>query len=293
MSVDHLKDITTAQSRTTTPPEHWSNAARVWEQVGAPLRPQPQDTGFFQGALEAWAATSQKAPRALILGVTPELYNLNWPDGTDLIAIDHTRSMIDCVWPGDPEAALNADWRDMPLEAQSRDIAMCDGGFHLLSYPLGQQQLVQSLSRVLAPGGIFVVRLFVPPATEEAPDAVLNDLLQGEISSLNIFKLRLGMSLQKDPQQGTELKTVWETLHQTAPDLGKLAAKIGWTREHIEAINTYKDSPNKYCFVPVDTVCDLFCSKPGGFGLQSMHVPTYELAERCPSLVFRRIRGGA
>jgi SAM-dependent methyltransferase len=257
---------------------HWQEIAGKWAQVGPPLRPSAQDIEGFQKLI--------RGTRALILGCTPELYRLAWPDGTDLLAMDHTRNMIDTVWPGPRDAILCADWTAMPLQPGSRDIVLCDGGFHLMSHPEGQQRFVRSLKSVLAPGGVYGVRLFVPPAVKESKEYVLQDLLDQRVPNLNILKLRLGMAIQESPSQGVRLGDVWSALHQAAPDFEKLAESIGWPIEHLKAIDTYKNSDARYCFVTPEEVEALFSD---GFMLESKQVPTYELGERCPILAFRRV----
>ena len=57
---------------------HWAEIARRWQQVGPPLRPSVQDIAFYTRAI-----ADITAPRALILGVTPELYHLPWPAGAN------------------------------------------------------------------------------------------------------------------------------------------------------------------------------------------------------------------
>ncbi len=261
--------------------------ARVWPQNGPPLRPVNEDIGFCRQAVADWVR-GHGAPRVLLLGVTPELYRLPWPKGTDFLAVDRTQAMIDRVWPGPAEAVRCADWLSISLPRASRDVALCDGGWHLVSYPEGQSRLVRNLRDILSAGGLCILRLYVPPTQRESPDAVLRDLLEGKVSSLYILKLRLGMSLMEDALQGVRLGTVWQTLHQAAPDLVALAASIGWTPEHALAINTYRESEARYSFSSVREVCDLFCRAPGGFKLRAVNTPSYELGERCPTVVFQR-----
>jgi hypothetical protein len=114
------------------------------------------------------------------------------------------------------------------------------------------------------------------------------DLLEGRISSLNILKLRLGMSLLEGAAEGVELGKVWRLIHEAAPDLEGLAAKIGWSLEHMLAINAYRGSPARYYFVTVDQARDLFCGSPGGFEVRRLQVPSYELGEQCPTIVLQR-----
>jgi len=242
---------------------------------------------FCADAIQAWAA-QYGTPRALLLGVTPEIYHLPWPAGTDLLAVDHAQQMIDFVWPGAPEAALCADWLDMPLVDGSRDIALLDGGIALLAYPRDSRRLVQRLRAIISAGGLCIFRLFAPPAQQESPDVVLADLLAGRIPNVNVLKLRLGMALMGSAEEGVALATVWDTLHQAAPDLTALAARLGWPVDETLAINAYRGLETRYHFLTADQVTALFCDDPDGFVLQNVHTPSYALGERCPTLVLRR-----
>jgi SAM-dependent methyltransferase len=277
----------TMQQHAPAAAEIWPDISRVWEQVGSPLRPSAQDISFFNSTINSWA-NEKRTPRALILGVTPELYNLPWPDGTDLLAVDRTQGMINNVWPGPRNAAICDDWTTMPLQSGSRDIVLCDGGVHLLTYPHEHRKFVQTLHRVIAPDGLCIFRLFIPPEKREEPEKVLQDLLDAKISNLNLLKLRLDMALHKDITQGVQLGLVWDAIHQAAPDFNRLASRLGWSLEHLLVINTYRDCQTRYHFLNLDDVRHLFCENPGGFRLEAVNVPTYELGERCPTVVFRR-----
>jgi SAM-dependent methyltransferase len=243
---------------------------------------------MLTGAIDSWARDNGP-PRALILGVTPELYSLPWPQGTSLLAVDHTQGMIDVVWPGPRNAVIRADWTAIPLRDGSRDIVLCDGGVHLIGYPNGHHNFVQSLHRIVVPGGLCIFRLFVTPQEHETADQVIRDLLDGRIFNLNILKLRLGMALQKDTAQGIALGQVWNTIHQAAADFEELASRIGWPLENLLAIHTYRNSDIRYFFLDLDSVRRLFCDKPGGFELVTVQVPAYELGDRCPTIVLRRL----
>ena len=270
----------------------WPDVAHRWAQLGAPLRPGNRDVAVYRDAVNSWART-HGAPRALILGVTPELHGLPWPRGTHLLALDHTQNMIDAVWPGPRSAAIRGDWTALPLAVDSRDIVLCDGGITLMSYPHGHRKFINELSRAVAPGGLCIIRLFVPPKRKETPDVVLRELLEGGVANLNILKLRLGMSLQDDPAKGVSLGDVWSRLHEVAPEFESLASRIGWPLEHLLMINAYRDSAIRYCFLGVETVRHMFCDSPGGFELLRVESPAYELGERCPIIVLQRRRGTA
>jgi hypothetical protein len=264
--------------------------AQLWEQIGPPLRPSEEDLGFVKLAIREWCEENHgNLPRALILGVTPELYRLPWPTGSHVKAADRTPEMVLHVWPGDASDVLLADWRQMDLPDQSLDIVLCDGGFHLMDYPVGQATFCKTLARLMAPAGLFVIRLFVPPIDRECPQDVLDDLMAGEIPNLNCLKLRLGMSLQESPSVGVALNAVWQTLSSTGYNWSELAIRLGWSTEHLGAIDAYRDSQARYHFVTANQVCTMMSEQTqGAFKLERFDEPSYRLGDRCPTLVFKR-----
>ena len=263
---------------------HWPDIAGQWARVGPPLRPVAGDIAFFAEAVALAPLPGKGALRTLILGVTPEIFVLAGSLGTDVVAVDHTQAMIDAVWPGPPGTAQLGEWTDLPLDAGSREVVFCDGGLHLLDHPAGQRALVENLARVLAPGGLAVLRLFVPPPEPEPVATVIDDLQAGRVADLNLLKLRLGMALQADPATGVELGRVWSEMATALPDPGR----IGWDPDDLRGIDSYQDSPVRYHFVTVAEADRLFTVEPGGFERVSIRVPDYELGERCPTVCFRR-----
>jgi hypothetical protein len=267
----------------------WPDIAVQWRRIGPPLRPSAQDISFCLDAVLEWFGNRGGPPRVLLLGVTPELYHLPWPEGTNFLAVDRTQEMIDHVWPGPKGRVLCSDWRCMMLPEHSRDIVLFDGGLHLLAYPEEQWRLARLLKGIVSDQGLCIFRLYVPPLRREYPDSVLKDLVDGRISSLNILKLRLGMSLSNSTAEGVELDAVWRALHYTAPDLGRLATRLGWPLEHIMAINTYRGSKARYYFSTLEQVSDLFCAGQGGFEIHRVRLPTYDLGDRCPTVILKRL----
>lgn len=269
--------------------EYWkTTAAALWREFGPPLRPSAADTEMVRQVLDTWAGRFG-APRVLLLGLTPEVHRLAVARGWDLLAVDRSGAMIEAIWTGAPETVRCADWTDLPLPAGSRDVAVLDGGLQMQAYPDGQRQVAAQLRRVLAPGGLFVCRLFVPPIETETPADVLADLEAGRVPSLNALKLRLCIALQPDPTTGVALREVWEVLTRAHPDLDALAGRLGWTRAHMRAIHAYREAPNRYWYAGTEQVRALLCDRVGGFTLDELHIPDYPLGERCPTLVFRRL----
>ena len=263
---------------------HWPDLARRWAELGPPLRPSPEDIGLFADVVARW----QGPVRGLILGVTPELYRLPWPRGSHLLAVDRTRGMIDAVWPGPPGTVVQADWRALPLASSSRDVVLCDGGLVQLPYPAGVAALARGLRRIMSPGGVCAIRLFVPPAKPESPDDVLRDLLAGRVANLNVLKLRLAMAMYERSRGGIRLDRIWEVVHRVAPDPERLAARIGWNPGALRGIDVYRDCAARYHFPGIDAVRREF--RAAGFDCENVRVPQYVLGERCPTATFRRAK---
>ncbi len=266
-------------------PHHWQAMATVWHQLASPLRPSAKDQASYWSCIDGWIQ-NYACPRILILGVTPELYELPWPTKHDLIAMDRARGMIDLVWPGPKQCVVEADWCNMPLPAGSRDLALCDGGLILLS-SAGERELVAKLHEVLSPGGRCVLRLFVLPARAESSAHVMDDLLAGRIASLNILKLRLGMALQESPDDGVAVYDLWKTLREADSGWELLAARVGWPVEQLRAIDAYRESPARYRFTTQAATEALFCAE-GKFTFLGRRIENYPLAERCPVVAFAR-----
>ncbi len=269
------------------PAGQWPRVARDWWQLGSPLRPAAEDVALFGRALGEWrAAHPGAAPRALVLGVTPELYALPWPEPARVLAVDRTPEMIAHIWPGPASQVVRADWRELPLADASVDVALCDGGLHLLDHPEGQSRLARALARVVAPGGLFVVRLFVPPAAPESEAEVLEALFAGRIPDLNCLKLRLGMALQQTPAGGVALNAVWQALRRAGGEWPALAQRLGWPLPRLAVIDAYRDSPARYHFVTAEEATALFAAH--GFARQWIAGGSYPMASQCPTLAFRR-----
>ncbi|TVQ27741.1 MAG: class I SAM-dependent methyltransferase [Spirochaetaceae bacterium] len=266
---------------------HWSKFAQMWSRIGPPLRPPGEDVALVKRLVTEWSRANG-APRGLIMGVTPEYYSFGWPDGSSIVAVDHSQSMIDEVWPGPKAAARCADWTDMPIADASVDIALCDGGLILLPHPEGHIRLAQELGRVVGRGGICIFRLFSPVPGDDDSDRVLGDLLSGKLESVNHMKVRLWTATQKTLTEGVRLGDVWTMIQQAVPDLDALAARLGWSTDHLNVLQVYKDSSTRYwCPTPAD-IHRMFCEERSLFEMQLVHTPTYAVGAHCPTIVLRR-----
>ncbi|HWD39000.1 MAG TPA: class I SAM-dependent methyltransferase [Fimbriimonas sp.] len=260
---------------------HWNEAAKIWQQIGEPLKPPGEALQHYAEAVSLWQGLE---PRVLLMGVTQELFAFPWPSGTSISALDNSADMIKNVWLGPPEAAFLGDWRDMPLTDGSFDLAVCDGGLTLLPYPEGHLQVSRELSRILAENGLCVFRLHICPAAREEPAQVFAALAGGEIPDISHFKLRIAAAMQTDPESGVVLADIWDALIRFAPDLDALAESIGWPIEHMRSIETYRGSANVYRFMTLEQIESVFPE----FHLERVWRPTNPLQRMCPVAAFRK-----
>jgi len=263
----------------------WERFSRTYFLTGPPMRPSAEDLANYWDLAGEWIK-NRRIPRVLLLGVTPGLYNLPWPQGTEFLAADSSQAMIDTVWPGPRHAARCVDWLSMDLPQGSRDIVLCDGGLQLLKYPR-QRELIRLLHHVLSDDGLCIFRLFVLPSQRETPDAVIRDLWDGKIGGPIALRLRLAMSLQNDVREGVEFGQVYSKLMETVPDMEKFAVMMGWPVESTLTINSYKDLKYRYHLLTLEQTIDLFCLDPGGFQVQQLRTFSYELGQCCPTIALQ------
>ena len=275
----------------TSHKSHWTETAKRWSRVGHPLRPNPVDIEEFTCIIDEWSSTAGRFPRALILGVTPELCQLPWPDGTIRRAVDNTADMIAAIWPGSPDEVKLGCWTELPFSDSSQDIVVCDGGFHLLSHPESQDRLAAELARVTAPGGLVIFRLFTPPEKRESAAEVLVNLTAGKIASPHALKLCLGQALQATARVGVALHDVWQAVHQVEPDLDALAVRLGWDRDATHTLDAYRDCANRYYFVGAEEFEEIFRGPQGFFRRHALRFPQHVWGQRCPVLALQRTDG--
>lgn len=271
----------------TAQPDHWNQHARQWGLIGTPLRPVAEDITLLESEIRDWhARTAVTAPSALLCGVTPEVACMRWPDGTRLVAVDHSRPMIAGVWPAAaPGAAICGDWLKLPLADASRHLLIGDGCYSLLVGQARYAAFAAELRRVATDDALLAMRYFVRPDVAESIGRVMDDLWQRRIGNFHVFKWRLAMALHGTLEQGVRLADVWAAWHDAVPDPEKLAAHLAWPPAVVNTINNYRNVATRYSFPTLAEV--RACT--GAFAIAAMHVPAYELGERCPTLIMRPV----
>jgi hypothetical protein len=265
---------------------HWIEHAATWDHFGPPLRPHPLDMDRVQAVC---AARCGDAPRALLLGVTPEYALLPWPAATSFTAVDKCADMINKVWPANrlPASfrALEGQWTDLPLPDQSVDLAMGDGISTVLPHWSLMDRILGELRRVCAPGSTVILRLFVKPDAPDSLEQLMEDLEVGRIQGFHAFKLRLLMLLQRDLGQGVQPRQAWETWHSLRRQHGACIEARRWPAQVMNTIEAYAGSTDTYWFPKVGEALQAF---ERHFTPREIHYSEVELGNRCPLFVLER-----
>lgn len=238
-----------------------------------------------------WSHTSAAlAPQAAVLGVTPEIVNMHWHAITRVTAFDNSPEMIRHLFtPHQCQnvSAVCANWLSLPLHDASCGIVLGDGSFVLLSFPGEYRLLGRELARVLQPGGILVIRVFVLPPEREQVEALFDELWSGSVRNFNAFKWRLLMALQESPEAAVCVGEAWKAWHARVPSPEKLAAALGWQLPEINMIDKYRgDVTTCYSYPRVEDLCETLAPH---FCLTDHIIPSYEDGERYPTLCFTRV----
>lgn len=268
--------------------DHWNKHALQWSHIGPPLRPVKEDTDWLEQQLHVFFPAEQTETKIILLGVTPELAHIACVSpATRLVAVDRSMAMIHQIWTSPTKnrsAPICADWCKLPFPAASASAVIGDGCFTLLPFSDAYQALLQSICNILAPGGIFAMRFFSAPEIAESTDSVFSDLFAGKIGNFHIFKWRLAMAIQDRSSWSVPVHQIWTTWHETVSDTKALSQHLGWPLAEINTIEAYRDAPARYSFPPLSVLRQLLAQH---FTELAIKLPSYELGERCPTLLMR------
>lgn len=266
--------------------EVWRRHARQWLQVGPPLRPHAIDVATMAREVAGWARTHGRAPRALLMGVTPELAGLAWPPGSTLLALDRSLPMVLEVWPGDTawRGVACGDWRQPPCADGSVDLVLGDGMFNALP-AAAWAAAIGAVHDLLAPTGRLLLRAFVRPARYEPVAAVIAAAEAGNIPNFHVFKWRLAMAVQADHARGVAADAVWRAWHTGVRSPDTLMAANGWHPAVVATIEAYRGVTHGFTFPSRSELRDALA---GAFTLAREYIPHYTLGERCPTWVLCR-----
>jgi len=245
----------------------------------------------MQEAIANSPAAQRAGPlHALLLGVTPEIAAMRWPEKSSLMAVDCSFAMTRAVWPGDVpgrRTVVCGNWLAMPRTDSSCHVVIGDGSFNCLAYPGEFLALAEAVSRLLFEDGILVLRCYVQGAVHEHPEEVYADLARGSISSFHAFKLRLLMAMQPSPEDGIAVNEVYQSWATRAIEPESLPRGPGWQKAAVETIQFYRNRSTVYAF---PTLAEARRVLLPFFEEISVSTATHDMGERCPTLVFRLCR---
>ncbi len=268
--------------------ELWEKWSEKWLGFKPPARPAPEDVALFERFVdEACAQTPPPGPGALLLGVTPEIATMHWPQSTRLLAIDFSEAMIRRVWPRHAvsnAAVARANWRSMPLADASYDVAIGDGILLWQTFPEDVVALAAEVRRVLKDNGAFVMRLFARPERQEPIEAVFDDLRRGRIPNSAALHLRIGMALHGDLRSGVRLGDAYDAWHANVPNEDVLLPSLGWPHETVGTFEVYRGLDTRVAYPTVAELTDLLAPN---FRLTDCRIPASDTHGMFPALAFR------
>lgn len=266
----------------------WGKHSGQWSRVGPSLKPSPEDGVLTLTALQSVFDDANDACRIALLGVTPELVQLAWPETVSLEAFDHSADMIARVWQPHPNIfsqVREADWRALPLDEGTLHAAVGDGSLNVLPDLEHYPAVLRELHRVLAAQGSIVIRCFIRPDKAEALPDVVRAVLSGEVGSFHAMKWRLAMALTQELGASVAVGDIHNVFEASFPSRSELSEVTGWPREQIDTIDAYKGSPTQYTFPTLSALREQ-CAP--WFDVVEVAYGTYELADRCPTLTLMR-----
>ncbi|MGH6727915.1 MAG: class I SAM-dependent methyltransferase [Pseudolabrys sp.] len=268
----------------------WHRLSEQWDQVGSPFRPTPEDIGFALAALRSMPNAEQPGTlTSILLGVTPELAAVL--SNTRNFEIDHSIRMLDWSWMKFPRGRLAtpiaAKWTNLPIRDESVDLVFGDGCNIQLEFPGAYRTWFAEMARVLRPGGLAVLRVYVSPDTAERSTAVIDDLMHGRIGNSNVLRMRLFMALQRQASTGIQLSDLADYWSSVAIDKNFLTAELGWPAAGIDIFDMFRGMNLRYSF---PTRSELKITFSDHFAELERRVPGYEIGSRCPTIVLQKIR---
>jgi SAM-dependent methyltransferase len=268
-----------------SPTRFWDEFAHHWV-VEPPQAPVDEDLAWFQEQLDR---TGPEPGPILVLGVTPEFLRMPLPPGAWLLATDFSGGMIREVWlpgaEGGASLVAQGDWRFLPWKSASARVVMGDGCFGVLPGPAAMQRVCREVSRVLQPGGRFLLRCFVRDPEPVPVDALFEELQAGQVRQIGWFRWRIAMALQGAGERGVDRHRVWEEWTARLPDWEHRVGRWGLPPEFVHRIRRWEGERTPLHFPTLEEVLDL--ARPH-FDVLGIDIPGYASGPCFPRVVFGR-----
>lgn len=255
-----------------------------------PLRPSSGNLAAFQAAIDDWVvAHPGRSPRGLILGATPELWALDWPDRDLVSMVEPDADRAHQIWPGPETSRRIARWVTIGPAEGLFDLVLCDAGLHTLAYPNVQTNLRRHLAAIMPQGSLLAIRLIAPPAQREPTVSVASELWSGNIADMSQLLIRLSHSLQQSPTVGVRDSAVWLKFCSLCKDWDMLVERTGWAPDSIAIAERYRFSPVNQYFVSPAEVLEVFASAEASpFEMVRLVTGGGPMAAQCPVMTLER-----
>jgi SAM-dependent methyltransferase len=262
--------------------DDWSKSALALGIARPPWTPRAEDGALLLEAMIPYVTGREAVPVVALLGVTPALTQLSWPEGARVLAVDASPTMVRSHWrahPSAPSSVICARWQALPLPDDSLAAVAGDGSLNALPYA-AYQDLLGEVARVLAPGGVLILRCFVRPDTRVEVEDLTQDLARRAFPNSAPFRLRLCMSLA-DHDGALVLGTLLERFNALFPDRSKLASMAGWPIDEVDRFDMDRDSKIQLTF---PSLSQLAAYAEPFFAIHDVRRGSYDLAALCPTI---------
>lgn len=254
---------------------HWHSLFQAWSNLSTPTRVSADAIASIK------AEVAELTGPILVLGLTSGLMDA----GSDITAVDQSRTLIDDLWPGNAPGrrAVVGDWQRLPFEATSFSACIGDGSLISFEYPDRQKLLLAEVARCLKSGGKFACRVFLAPDVPER-FADLENAVQTRQISFQHFKFKFAMAIGAELQNpNVRVSSIPEFFDVKYPDRDKLAGLTGWDRAEIDTVDIYRKSRANYAF---PTKSELLSVIPKALDhARLIPVPNHPLGREWPILV--------
>ena len=136
----------------------------------------------------------------------------------------------------------------MPGAAGQFDAVIGDGSLNMPFYPRETRILLDKVTDLLAPGGIFACRVYERPARPITADDLAAIASRPAEIGFHGFKWQLIMHLAEVVGANVPVALIREQFNELFPDRAALAARTGWPASDIDTIDVYRGSPTVYAF---------------------------------------------
>jgi len=266
---------------------YWEARASHWR-VASPPAPSREDVIWYEARAGENAMSLAGRPlQALLLGVTPAIAAMRWPDSTLLTAVDWSQGMIRHVWPRQSvpahARAVCADWRQLPIATGSIDLVVGDGCYSVLR--LADAALLnREVHRALRPDGLYCQRCFRQPERPISIPQLFDQLFAGRMRNLDLFRWLLAMAVHGTSTDGVDLRHVWQVWYEHVPDPAAMRERFGWADEALANFKFWQENGGRFSFPSQAELREL--AEPC-FELIASETPRYEMGECFPRLVMR------